>query len=243
MTEFWKIALSISGAGGVAAFVLWSLYKQWLSLPIFQTLTKKQQFSLFRLFLILTFLFGITALIVFSLQNTGNGNGKPETVKITNSKKYEELPINYGDFTALRQFEQSWWNKMNSEGNSNADAHAFLKALRLVEIVWARKKISLEADQRIAELRSSITELNEEERRRREQSITSIKNNIIASRIGLEYQISAKFGDDLSINSPAETSNEMRILTEYSSENRNRWYGQASAKYSPIGSISFSFEN
>lgn len=63
MEKFWKIALGLTGLGGLAAFVLWSLYREWLRLPIFQVMTKGQQYNLFLSFIILTFLFAIAALI------------------------------------------------------------------------------------------------------------------------------------------------------------------------------------
>ena len=65
MNEFWQVAIGIAGLGAVATFAVWSLYREWLRLPIFQTLTKKQQFSLLRMFLILTFLFGISGLAAY----------------------------------------------------------------------------------------------------------------------------------------------------------------------------------
>lgn len=65
MRDFWEIAFTVAGLGAVVSFVLWSLYKQWLSLPIFQRMTKKQQFSLFRLTIILTFVFAVVGLVVY----------------------------------------------------------------------------------------------------------------------------------------------------------------------------------
>lgn len=62
MGEFWKVALSVAGLGAVACFLFWSLYKRWLNMPIFQVLTKKQQFILFVLFFSLTFVFAVLAL-------------------------------------------------------------------------------------------------------------------------------------------------------------------------------------
>ncbi len=64
---FWKATLAVAGLAAIASFVLWSLYKKWLSLPIFSTLTTSQQYRLLRLFLLLTFLFAVAALITYSL--------------------------------------------------------------------------------------------------------------------------------------------------------------------------------
>jgi hypothetical protein len=67
MQEFWKVALSMAGLSAVAAFVLWSVYKQWLRLPIFQRMTKKQQFELFRLVIVFTFVFSIAGLATYGI--------------------------------------------------------------------------------------------------------------------------------------------------------------------------------
>jgi hypothetical protein len=71
MQELWKIALGIAGLGAVSAFVFWSLYKDWLKLGIFQTMTRRQQFALFVLFLVLTFLFAISGLITYAIVTSG----------------------------------------------------------------------------------------------------------------------------------------------------------------------------
>jgi len=44
MDRFWKAALGVAGLGAIGFFVFWSLYKQWLSLPIFPMLTQDQAF-------------------------------------------------------------------------------------------------------------------------------------------------------------------------------------------------------
>jgi len=51
MERFWKAALGIAGIGAIGLFVFWSLYKQWLTLPIFPQLTQDQAFELLRYFL------------------------------------------------------------------------------------------------------------------------------------------------------------------------------------------------
>lgn len=63
MEKFWKIALTIGGLGTVGAFVFWSLYKQWLSLPIFSMLSSDQTFEIMKIFLFLTF----ASLLVFGI--------------------------------------------------------------------------------------------------------------------------------------------------------------------------------
>ena len=61
MNTFWKAALAIGGLAAIGAFVFWSLYKQWLSLPIFSQMSADQTFNIMIVFLLLTF----GALIIF----------------------------------------------------------------------------------------------------------------------------------------------------------------------------------
>ena len=53
--KIWKLALTVGGLASVGAFVFWSLYKEWLSLPIFSALTSEQTYQLMLVFLWLTF--------------------------------------------------------------------------------------------------------------------------------------------------------------------------------------------
>ena len=53
--KFWKLALTVGGLASVGAFVFWSLYKEWLTLPIFSELTSDQTYQLMILFLCFTF--------------------------------------------------------------------------------------------------------------------------------------------------------------------------------------------
>ncbi|MDA7980486.1 MAG: hypothetical protein MPJ50_17145 [Pirellulales bacterium] len=115
MNEIWKIAVGIAGLGAIAAFVVWSLYREWLRLPIFQTLTKKQQFTLFLVFLILTFLFGIAGLGTYAFVSARNGgtDGDPPAEKQSlltfstirflddNPDKLDVLLRNTGDTVAV----------------------------------------------------------------------------------------------------------------------------------------------
>jgi len=55
MEKLWKIAITISGLGGIGAFVFWSLYKEWLTLPIFAKMSPIHTFILMLTFLIFTF--------------------------------------------------------------------------------------------------------------------------------------------------------------------------------------------
>ncbi len=65
MDRFWKAALGVAGIGAIGFFVFWSLYKQWLSLPIFPMLTQEQAFQLLRYFLFLTFIALVLAVFAY----------------------------------------------------------------------------------------------------------------------------------------------------------------------------------
>lgn len=97
--ELWKAAFAVAGLGAVAAFVIWSLYKQWLQLPIFQTLTKHHQYQLFRLFLILTFLFAIAGLVAFVFATRPNHTEPEIQLRVIDSKTqqpiHQQLVLSY----------------------------------------------------------------------------------------------------------------------------------------------------
>jgi len=63
MEKFWKAAVGVGGIASVGAFVFWSLYKDWLKLPVFSQMTSDQTFLLMIIFLALTFL-SLTAMLV-----------------------------------------------------------------------------------------------------------------------------------------------------------------------------------
>lgn len=91
MENLWIKALSVGGIGAVGAFVLYSLYKEWLKVPWLKDLTPRHQYRLMRLFLFLTFCsFGISviAYIIAPEKPTKNHN---ITVDINNGT----ININY----------------------------------------------------------------------------------------------------------------------------------------------------
>ena len=67
--DLWKIAFSLTGISGVAAFVLWSLYKDWLQVPVLRDLARVQKYELLRLFLILTFIFAVVGLLLAAFKD------------------------------------------------------------------------------------------------------------------------------------------------------------------------------
>jgi len=84
----WKIALAASGLAAVGFFVLWSLYQQWLTLPIFSQLTAEQTYALMMAFLVLVFLSfvsGVGAYVFLKLSGFED-NAVPQTRRTTQKK-------------------------------------------------------------------------------------------------------------------------------------------------------------
>jgi hypothetical protein len=65
LDKFWKPALAVAGIGAVGAFVFYSLYHKWLSLPIFSRLSPDHTFILMLVFLVFVFLGLIVMVIVW----------------------------------------------------------------------------------------------------------------------------------------------------------------------------------
>lgn len=74
MAKFWRAALAVAGLGAIGAFVFWSLYSKWVSLGIFSNLSSEQTFILMLVFLGLTFLALIAALITYANLQKGGSN-------------------------------------------------------------------------------------------------------------------------------------------------------------------------
>ncbi|MBY5652648.1 hypothetical protein HFO45_31210 [Rhizobium leguminosarum] len=74
MTSTWATIIGATGIGGVGCFVIWSLYKQWLALPIFRRISSTQTFVIMIIFLMLVFataIFGIYSGLSSNLYNVG----------------------------------------------------------------------------------------------------------------------------------------------------------------------------
>jgi hypothetical protein len=140
MEHFWEVALSVGGVGAIGAFVFWSLYKGWLKLGIFQTLSSAQTFRLMILFLVLTFIFASIALVGFLLRNKlpSLGSASPRlTVESLKNATYDlnEEPItlkdgsrdfkdpNQSGSTSVRLIE---WAFGDLDGDGNQDAAVVL---------------------------------------------------------------------------------------------------------------------
>lgn len=97
MQALWNTAIGITGIGAIGALVMWSIYKDWLRLNIFQTMTKKQQFILFILTLTFTFLFAIACLIAYVIvHEPPDKDERPEITWKTNPPDYrhaKKIPV------------------------------------------------------------------------------------------------------------------------------------------------------
>lgn len=116
MDKFWKAALSVAGIGAIAFFVFFSLYKQWLTLPIFPELTQNQAFTLMMVFLTLTF----GALVV----------GVAAWFFKSGSVQSEDA--------ALNRLEQSWKgiSYINCDSLVGPDVEKASNALQMTSMYW-----------------------------------------------------------------------------------------------------------
>lgn len=120
MNQFWQVAISLAGLGGVASFVIWSLYREWLRLPIFQQLTKKHQFTLFMAFMILTFLFALAALVTYAVvQRQGDIPQKDPLDTIAAVQKYL-LTFAGGQKVAMKFFPEGRLAELSIESSESA---------------------------------------------------------------------------------------------------------------------------
>jgi hypothetical protein len=90
MKELWKIAIGLAGIASVGAYVFYALYKEWLHLKALANLPPGQRFKLFKLFLVLTFVFAIATLLLYAY-----------TKKVEANVKLGSLPIVGKDSVAI----------------------------------------------------------------------------------------------------------------------------------------------
>lgn len=82
MEKLWKAAFVVSGVAGIAFFVFWSLYRNWLKLGIFEKLSQDQTFWIMIIFLILVFLALVVGIFAFLRHPSKNKNSSSEEVMI-----------------------------------------------------------------------------------------------------------------------------------------------------------------
>lgn len=68
MERLWRAAFAVGGIAAIGAFIFWSLYRQWLALPIFAQLDRHQTFVVMLVFLALTFIALISAFVLHARQ-------------------------------------------------------------------------------------------------------------------------------------------------------------------------------
>jgi len=90
MDKFWKAALAVGGVSTIGAFVFWSLYKDWLTLPIFSKMTPDQTYDIMKVFLYLVF--GAFAIFVLTYiigagqkKHSDNSSGHEHVFKLHES--------------------------------------------------------------------------------------------------------------------------------------------------------------
>lgn len=163
--DLWKAAFGIAGLGGIASFVVWSLYRQWLQLPIFQQMTKKQQFRIFVVFLVLTFFFGLAGLGTYAYVSTTGSSSSSQSQYAKALSLLNVLP-GYGDQQgrrAMNRHELLTALKQMREMNLGADFKARIDRL----IVLTEKapafpgnhydmRVTTEMGDQISELRSAL---------------------------------------------------------------------------------------
>jgi hypothetical protein len=115
--KFWKLALTVGGLASVGAFVFWSLYSDWLSLPIFSELTSEQTYQLMLLFLWLTF-----ASLVF----------------LGGIYFYKSHKPSNGDTKHIFELHSSWdgVNEIDCEELIGPDVTSAVRALTITATAW-----------------------------------------------------------------------------------------------------------
>ncbi len=86
MSSTWGTIIGATGIGGVGCFVIWSLYKQWLSLPIFENVGRVQTFVLMLIFLLLVF--GVAIFAIYT-----GGMGYTSKVDNNTTKPFSDLDL------------------------------------------------------------------------------------------------------------------------------------------------------
>lgn len=123
MEKFWRAAVGVAGIGAVAFFVFLGLYKRWLSLNIFSSLTSQQTFVLMILFLVLTFLALIAGVMAWRSSN--------------------KTPQHTED-AALHRLEAAWAgvNYINCKRLIGPDVARVGDALHLTSMYWRNEYIT-----------------------------------------------------------------------------------------------------
>ena len=162
MERFWQVAISVGGLAAVSAFVLWSLYKDWLKLPIFSQLSPDHTFALMLVFLSLTFLSSMAMLAVYIRANflSGKGTDKENTISSGNvdliRRKYLLLGYTLQVYMAMFLDENVMKNNMRY---IIATEKQIGELMRLVELDLAAPNVSRNQDRNtVVSVASTIDE-------------------------------------------------------------------------------------
>jgi len=147
MNEIWRSAIGAAGIGGIVSVVFWLVYKEWLHLKVFQKLTENQTYNLFRLALVLTFVFAISGISSFTYLSSNpasdpKAHADPSDVK---AKRQSQDPA-----TKLIQQGDEYYKLATDEGYKSA----------CISYKDAAAKTQLNSDQRV-EYDKIATECNE----------------------------------------------------------------------------------
>lgn len=144
MDKFWQLALGVAGLAAIGTFAFYALYKDWLQLKALATLSQERRYKLFCLFLCLTFLIAISAMVFWYLDRRGDttasSHSQAEAIKLLNqrysdgNKKMQEVINSSSNKVAAQKLADEYSNKASRVVQALAEtnmiiAHDSLKEL------------------------------------------------------------------------------------------------------------------
>jgi hypothetical protein len=171
---FWTLALSVAGFGAIGAFVFFMLYRQWLTLPIFDKLSQEQTYAIMKLFLVLVFLaLTLTAILWFltrTRQERENNSDGFKNLKSVDS--CDILPLNSNLHS--KQIEEEFKRR---EKIFEAQIPALTKALEII----ARARYALKKMDGISVFKKP--ELEKQLREKIKNEAWELEHIIVSNRI------------------------------------------------------------
>lgn len=144
MQKIWKIAIASSGFGGVGAFVFWSLYNKWLTLPIFSKLSSEHTFIIMLTFLGLTFLSLISIISVYLKQQAINTSlsDKIDNGEIIKKEKAAKRIESKSVPVEEKQNENRILNQIDKVESSKAKQLHFKERIKKIIELFGNQKVS-----------------------------------------------------------------------------------------------------
>ncbi len=130
MDSFWKAALAVGGVAAIGAFVLWSLYKDWLALPIFSKMTPEQTFQIMKMFLWFTFACFALSIASYAFMKKGGGDSVPSNGIKLNHPLRDQLEIT---FMSLKTMP----NRLQEAADSGAVSFSFDETRKELEKTYS----------------------------------------------------------------------------------------------------------